>query len=409
MRLSRPVALIVALTCVGGAVGAEQEPVTVKDISVHPRANLKSSDDTFTLHPKVMVGVGYNDNIFATQTNEKDDFYGRGLVGLMGDWRLNPHNSIAFNGEFEGLHYSKSENKKGNMVGGVADVDFKWKEANNEGLLHGGYARFDDPLVETGQQILRENIVGAGSLTMQGSAIRSVTMASITGTNYLEAGLGFTELSRDNTVYDLTERVGVTTARDTFYYALVGINRSDYWQNTQFNDSVGITAGLGTQFRLGDRATMTAEGGVTYRMYENNFNNNVAYDDEKYLAPYADIKVRWPWESGSHVGINLFSRVDESLTANAAWVYGAALDGRLRLLARSGLFAGAAFYHSEDSGQGIGIATQERDTFEVSGGFDHELCRGCVGRLKATYTDSDTDVSNSFTRLIVAADIAIAY
>ena len=409
MSLNRPVTLLIALTCVGTGMGVEQEPISVKDISVRPMGNFNAVDGTVVLHPKVLLGVGYNDNIFATDTNEKDDVYGRGLAGLTADWRLNPHSSLAFNGEFEGLHYSESENEKGNMVGGLADLDYKWREAKNEGILHGGYARYDDPLVETGEQILRENIVGSGALTMQGAEMRTVANASITAIDYLEDGNGFTSDSRDNTVYSAFGRVGITTARDTFYYGLVGIDRVDYWETTQFNNSWGVTAGVGSQVRLGERSSLTAEGGVTYRVYDDNFNKNVSYDDETVLAPYINITAKWPWESGSHVGLNVFSRLDESLTANAAWASGGGIDGRYRLLARSALFASVSYYHSEDSGMGQGATVENRDSVDIAGGVEHEMCKGVVGRLKAVYTDSDSETSNSFTRLVVAADLAIAF
>jgi hypothetical protein len=409
MPLNRPVSLLVALACVGSAVGADQDPVNVKDISVRPMANLTADNGTLVLHPKVLLGVGFNDNIFATETNEKDDVYGRGLVGLTADWRLNPHNSLAFNGEFEGLHYSKSENENGNMVGGLAEADYKWREAKNEGTIHGGYARFDDPLVETGQQILRENFIGSGSLTMQGSEMRTVANANITATNYLEDGLGFTSDSRDNSVYSAMGRFGITTARDTYYYALIGGDRVEYWDSNQFNNSWGVKAGLGSQVRLGDRSSLTAEAGVDYRVYDDYFNKSATYDDKTIIGPYVNIAARWPWETGSHVGLKAFSRLDESLTANAALVYGGGLDGRYRLLAHSALFAAANIYHSEDSGQGAGIATETRDTIDVSGGIEHEMCKGVVGRLKAVYTDSDSENSNSFTRLVTAFDLAIAF
>jgi hypothetical protein len=226
--------------------------------------------------------------------------------------------------------------------------------------------------------------------------------------DYLEDGIGFTADSRDNTVFRLTGRMGRTTARETFYYLMLSGDVTDYKQNTQFNDSTGITAGLGAQVRLGERSTLSAEGGVAYRAYDDNFGGLNANDDKNVYAPYISIAARWPWESGSQVGLNIFSRIDESITANAAWVYGAQLDGRYRLLAHSGLFGSLGGYHSADSGQGAGT-TEERDTFEVAAGVDHEITKGLVGRLKASYTDSTAEISNDFSRYIVSFDLAVAF
>ena len=410
MRFDRPVALLVAIACTTSVMAAENDnPVLVKDLNVEPRANLTADDGTLRLHPKAMLGVGYNSNIFAEAQDEKDDFYVRGLAGLQADWRLNAHNSLALNGEFEGLQYSDDDNKDGNMVGGLLTADYRWNEANNNAVVHAGYARFDDPLIQTGEQILRQTIDGSGMVDLRGANLRTIIKASVTATDYLEDGSGFSEESRDSTVYQVLGRLGLNTARDTYYYALLGVDRWDYWDNVQYNDSNGILAGLGTKLRMGDRATLLAEGGATYRIYEEDFGNNAAYDDKQVLAPYLNIQALWPWESGSSVGLNAFSRLDESLTANAAWVYGAVLDGRYRLLARSALFGSLGGYHSEDSGQGQGLANDSRDTLEAVAGVEHEITKGLVGRLRATYTDSTADVSNDFTRYIVAVDLAAAF
>jgi hypothetical protein len=411
MRFTRPVALLTAIACAVPALGAADSEalVRVKDLDVEPRANLTADDGTLRLHPKALLGVGYNSNIFAEADDENDDIYLRGLAGLQADWRLNPHNALALNGEIEALKYLDSDNDEGDLVGGLLTGDWFWQEANNQAQVHAGYARFDDPLIQTGEQILRQNIDGYLNLDLRGATFRTIIKAGATALDYLEDGVSFDEESRDNTVYRATARLGVNTARDTYYYALVGVDRWDYWENIQYNDSNGLTVGLGTQVRIGDRSTLTAEGGATYRLYEDDFAGIDDYDDEQVLAPYLSIAARWPWETGSRVGLNVFSRLDESLTANAAWIYGAALDGRYRLLARSALFGSLGGYHSEDSGEGPGIPNEERDTVEAVAGVEHEVTKGLVGRLRLTWTDSDAEISNDFTRYIVAFDLAAAF
>ena len=408
MLITRPVALLLTIACGTSAFAADTSPVQVKDIAVTPRANLTADDGTLTLHPKALLGAGYNSNIYAEEDNENDDSYLHYLAGLQADWRLSPHHSVALNGEFEGVNYSKSSSENADLVGGLLGGDYRWREANNNAHIHAGYARFDDPLIESGEQILRQNIDGLAALTLQGAEVRTVVDFTATALDYLEDGTGFTAESRDNTVFRLTGRMGTTTARETFYYALLSGDVTDYKENIQFNDSTGITAGLGAQVRLGERSTLSAEGGIAYRSYADNFGGLNANDDKNVYAPYISIAARWPWENGSQVGLNIFSRIDESITANAAWVYGAQLDGRYRLLAHSGLFGSLGGYHSADSGQGAGT-TEERDTFEVAAGVDHEITKGLVGRLKASYTDSTAEISNDFTRFIVSFDLAVAF
>lgn len=411
MRIDRPVALLVAIACASSVVAAESDnPVRVKDLEVVPRANLTADDGTLRLHPKALLGAGFNSNIFAEADGEEnDDFYVRGLAGLVADWRLGPHQQLTLDGELEALTYLDSDNEDGDLVGGLLAGDYRWHQTGTDVRVHAGYARFDDPLIQSGEQILRQTIDGSAMVTLQGTTVRTVIEAGATATDYLDDGLGFTDESRDSTLYRVIGRVGWTTARETFYYALLGIDFNDYWDNVQYNDSTGITAGVGAQVRLGERSVLTAEGGVTYRMYEDTYGGIDAYDDEDYYAPYVSVAALWPWESGSHLGLKLFSRVDESLTANAAWIYGLQVDGRYRLLAHSALIGSAAGYHSEDSGEGVGVPTEERDTVEAMVGVEHEIAKGVVGRLKGTYTDSDAEISNDFSRYIVALDFAVAY
>jgi Putative beta-barrel porin 2 len=408
MRFDRPVALLVAIAC-ASSLSAEDQ-VQVKDLVVAPRANLTTDDGTLRLHPKAMLGTGFNSNIFdEIDGDENDDLYVRGLAGLLADWRLGPHQQLSLNGELEALNYLDDDNDEGNLVGGLLMGDFRYSQTGTDVRVHGGFARFDDPLIQTGEQILRQNIDVSLQVALQGATYRTVIDAGVVGTDYLEDGIDFTEDSRDNTIYRATGRFGWTSARETFYYALLGADFSDYWDNIQYNDSTGITAGVGAQVRLGERSVLTAEGGMSFRMYDDNYGGVTAYDDKKVYAPYLSVAAQWPWESGSHVGLRLFSRLDESVTANAAWIYGAQLDGRYRLLAHSGLVGSLAGYHSEDSGQIAGLQAEERDTLEAMLGVEHEITKGLVGRLKGTYTDSTAEFSNDFSRYIVALDFAVVF
>lgn len=414
MRLSQPVAVLTALAFAvpaGFAAegGAEPQPVQVKDFSVRPMANLAYSDDSLVLHPKVLVGVGYDSNVYTETTNENSGSFVEGMVGVVVDYRLNGHQSVVIDGEFETKNYLKKENDDGDLLGGRAAFDYRWQEEQNNAGLHLGYDRFDDPLIQTGEQILRQAIDGNVTAAFSTSVVRTVVKVGAVATDYLEDASFFTKDSRDNNDITATVRVGYSEARDTFYYALLGYERISYDEDIQFNSSNSATGGLGLQVRLGERSTLTAEGGVTYRVYDHNFANNTAWDDEKVLAPYLNLAVRWPWEEGSHVGARLFSRLDESVTANAAWVYGGIFEGRLRMAQHTGLFGSVGAYQSKDSGSGSGLQAEERTTVEGQAGIEHELRRGVVVRAKGVYTDSDSKTSNDFSRSVLTLEVAAAF
>lgn len=414
MRLRQPVALLTALACAlptgFAAEGTpEPKPVPVKDFSVRPMANLAYSDNRLLLHPKVLVGLGYDSNVYAETRDENSGTFVRGLVGVLLDYRINPHQSLAIDGEFETKTYLKEENDEGDLIGGRAALDYRWQEERNSAGLHLGYDRFNDPLIQTGEQVLRQTVDGNLSGAFSTSAILSVVRIGVVSTDYLEDAAYFTEQSRDNNEIDATLRIGYSEARDTFYYALIGYESVQYDEDTQFNSSNGVTGGVGLQVRLGERASLTAEGGVTYRIYDDNFAGSTAWDDEEVLAPYLNIAARWPWEQGSHIGLRLFSRLDESITANAAWVYGGIFDGRLRMAQHTGLFGSVSIYQSKDSGSGSGIQAEERTTQEGQAGIEHELRRGVVVRVKGTYTDSESKTATDFDRFVAVIEAAAAF
>ena len=88
MRLYQPVALLTALavTIPAGFAAegaAEPQPVPVKDFNVRPMANFAYADNRLVLHPKALVGVGYDSNVYAETTNEHSGTFVRGLVGVL--------------------------------------------------------------------------------------------------------------------------------------------------------------------------------------------------------------------------------------------------------------------------------------------------------------------------------------
>jgi hypothetical protein len=413
MRLSRPVSLLTMLACsvpaFAAQVDSELATVQVKDFGVRPMANLTLDDGTWTIHPKALAGVGYNTNIYAEENDPHKGAYYRALAGVVTAYRLNEANKLSFDGELETDRYFDSKNSGGNLGGGRAALDYLWRQQNDDVALHAGFSRYNDPLVETGEQILNQ-VYNLGAFgTFNGARGRLVTGATFTRTDYLEDAAGFSKSSRDNDDIQVSARVGCIRGREAFYYVLARYERIQYDENTQFNNGSGYTVGLGDQTPVGERSTLLLEGGATYRTYDHEFAGSSTYDDKSVVAPYLNALLTWPWEEGSRLAVGAFSRLDASLTANAAWVYGASVDARYRLLANAALFGGVSLYHSKDDGHAAGFETEERTTEELEAGVEYELRRGVAARLKGDYTHSNSKTENSFNRFIAAFDIAVVF
>jgi len=426
MRWTRPVSILTSLACLApiGAADLVQDspaktneqdapPVQVKDLTIKPMANLSFRNGTITVDPKVLVGIGYDSNIFSVPsggTKNSDGFY-VGLVGLTLRDRLNDHNRVVVDGEFEtDRYFDSSKNNTGDLTGGHARADYFWTD-NKADEIHaeGEYQKYRDPLVETGETILRQTANASLYGTWQGPKSRVVVGGSFLRTDYLQDSAFFIASARSNDYYEGDIRVGYAPAKESFYYVMATALATKYDHNTEFNNSGGFIAALGVQKLLATRTSLLIEAGVEHKTYTNDFNADPEYNDKSVSAPYGNLFLNWKWEEGSNVGIRGFSTLQDSLTANSAWIYGGDLEARYRLAARASLFGSITAYHSKDDGHALGIDLEARTTEVIELGAEYVLRRGLVTRIKGDYTNSKSVDENTFHRFVGVWEIAAAF
>ena len=426
MRWTRPVSILTSLAFLA-PLGAEDlvqdspaktgaqdaPPVQVKDFYVKPMANLSYFNNTLTLDPKVLVGIGYDSNIFSVPssvTKNSDGFY-VGLVGLTLRDRLNDHNRIVIDGEFEtDRYFDSTKNNQGDLTGGHARADYFWTDSKADEIhAEGEYQKYRDPLVETGETILRQTANASLYGTWNGPKSRVVVGGSFLRTDYLQDSLFFVASARSNDYYEGDIRVGYAPAKESFYYVMATALATKYDHNTEFNNSGGFIAALGVQKLLATRTSLLIEAGVEHKTYSNDFNADPQYNDKSVSSPYGNLFLNWKWEEGSNVGIRGFSTLNDSLTANSAWIYGGDIEARYRLAARVAIFGSVTGYHRKFDGHAVGFATDMRTTEVVELGAEYVLRRGLVTRVKGDYTNSKDDLENTFHRFVGIWEIAAAF
>jgi hypothetical protein len=426
MRWTRPVSILASLACLA-PIGAEDlvqdspaktneqdaPPVQVKDFYVKPMANLTYRNGTITIDPKVLVGIGYDSNIFSVPEGDpknSDGFY-VGLVGLTLRDRLNDHNRIVIDGEFEtDRYFNSNKNDQGDLTGGHARADYYWTDKQADEIhAEGEYQKFRDPLIETGESILRQTVDASLYGTWNGPQSRVVVGGSFVRTDYLQDSVFFNASARSNDLYEGDIRLGYAPARESFYYVLLSALATRYDFNTEFNNSAGGIAALGVQRLLATRTSLLIELGIEHKNYTNDFDADPEYNDKSVSAPYGNIFLNWKWEEGSNVGIRAFSSLEDSLTANSAWIYGGDIEARYRLAAKSAVFGSVTGYHSKDDGHATGIDTEVRTTEVVELGAEYVLRRGLVTRVKGDYTNSKSVDENTFHRFVGIWEIAAAF
>jgi hypothetical protein len=432
MRWTRPVSLLTAIACCV-PLGAEDlvsdspaktnatdaAPVQIKDFSVKPMANLSYFGDTLTIDPKVLVGIGYDSNIFSTPNNPDSDGFYVGLVGATIRDRINDHNRLAIDGEFEtDRYFDSNKNDQGDLTGGHLRGDYFWTDKQSDEIhAQGGYSKYRDPFVDTGETILSQTIDGSIYGTWNGVKARVVVGGGAVRTDYLEDGLTFKATNLNNDDYKGDIRIGLVQARESFYYVLAAFDDKQYDHKFDvvanpggYNDSTGYTVALGIQTLLGTRTSAEVEAGIIARNYAKDFQNNPSYNDQNVYKPYGNVLLKWKWEEGSFIGARAFSTIDDSITANSSWIYGADLDGRYRLAARAAVFANVTGYHSVDDGHPVGIDAASRTTEVGELGVEYILRRGLITRVKGDYTHSSAnDNVEAFNRFVGIWEIAAAF
>ncbi len=405
---------IAAMSVSAFAAEGEAEKVSVGGFAIEPMGHMSSPDGAVTVHPKALVGVSYNTNVYATQTNEQDDFFYSVTAGVDVGWQMAEHDKLTVSAEYMGEAYASQSGR--NLQGGRGTFAYRHDAQLWDASAVASAARTNDPFINTGEQIKHDDFDAAFNGTRTGFSGSIGAGLSFSRRNYLEDSATFGKDDRDYNVYGANLRVGKEVGDQSELYVRGFIDKRDYDNNTLasgapgFNDSTGYGGLLGVKAKIGTRSGLIAEAGATYRSYSDDFRKDKTYDDKTVIAPIGNLIYRWNFEEGSFLGAHAFSSLEESVTSNAAWLYGAALDGRYRLLEKAALFGSAGAYQLVASGHATGQTDDEvRTTEEITVGAEYILHRGIGLRLKNTYTNSKSKTQNDFTRDIVSLELGFVY
>jgi hypothetical protein len=410
---SLTLATIAALSVQAFAEDQEDERVSIGGFAIEPWGHLAPSD-TVVIHPKALVGISYNTNVFATQNNEKGDTFYSAMAGFDLRWRPTQEDHLTFSGEFVDESYVKQTGR--DLSGGKGSLFYKHDAQVWDATGQADYARTNDPFINTGEEIKHDDMDVAIAGTRHWEYDNLGVGASFARRNYLENSLTFGKNDRDYNTYGANVRAGREVNDASEYYARLWIDQRNYDHNTLasggpgFNNSTGYGGVVGVKSKIGTRSGVLAELGATYRVYSDDFQKNAAYNDKTVLAPAGNLLFRWNYEEGSWVGARAFSSIEESVESNAAWLYGAGVDARYRLLEKAALFGDASIFQLKNSGHAPPLASDEvRTTEEITAGAEYTLHRGLGVRLKNVYDNSHSKYFNSFQRDIIGLELGFVY
>ncbi len=408
----------------------DTDKVVVDGFGIQPMGNIASTDDAVVVHPKALLGFGYDSNIFATQTNIKGSAFWDLVAGVDGKWVPNQEDKLVLSAEFEGQKYLSQSGR--NLSGGLGVLSYRHSAERWEAGGVATVSRTNDPLIVTGQEIKHDDYALQADVSRHSEVYNEMLGVSFDRTHYLEGSPGiFARDYRNSDLYGVNVRLGKVVGDDSEYYLRAVVDHRTYDQGTfaqpvlipgtslvtthGYNTSTGLTAlAGGWKHKIGTRSGLILELGPTYRSYYDNFEGDPNFNDRRVVNLAADMRYRWNYEVGSWWGARAYSTIEDSVFSNAARLYGVMIDTRYRLKAdeQAALFGQVSGYELVDSG-GPKTASEPdaetRTTLELSGGAEYMLEQGLGIRLKDVFDDSHSKYFNSFRRDVIELEVAFVY
>jgi hypothetical protein len=385
---------------------ATDELVPVHDFLVEPSGNFTLEDGRIVLHPKALTGVGYDSNVYATESDQSADVYWRGMIGLFSKYSPNRDLSISFDGEYERQLFRKDTDRDatiGRSVITIADYGPGYIINGDIGIL-----RLDDPLFDSGVRAVHEvATINAG--LRQDDAIRHQDFSiEYQRQDYLQDTPFFTRDDMDSSAVTAMVHEGILPLPDDEWYigGSIGFNHYDV---EHFNSSNRVTSFIGWDKALGGRSKIDISIGESWWKFDDNFAQDPSYDDREVSTPYADASLHWSWAEGDDLHARVYSQLLDSLISNAYRAVGCEIGGLLSLPERNTAFMNVGIFEARASGAAAGEEIEVRRNEEGTVGFDYVLHDGVVVRIEGDYVKSLSRTSNSYNRLSATVDMAVVY
>ena len=342
---------------------------------------------SFLIYPKVEVGAGWTDNIFAVENNPQDDTFVNIDPSIMAQsqWSLHALRLSA------GLrHHEVLENSSESQTGYFASAEGRYDATPYLTVAGraGGNRRFEDrgstnSPTGTAEPIEVTTLNGGSTVTLQRGRVRALGAVDYAAFDYADSrsttGAEIDQDFRDQAVLRATGRGEYSISPDTALLGVVSYTRTDYDTDTALlnRDSDEVRGLVGANFDL--TALMRGEVGVGYisREYE-----NAAYGSLDGLAALARLEY-FPTQLVTVTG-TLRRAIDDSTTPGSGGFFtnSATLTADYELL-RNLIVGGRLDYRLDEF---EGLDREDRST-SATVGAQYLINRNIGLGATASYTD----------------------
>lgn len=306
----------------------------------------------FTIFPKIQVDTEYNNNVFASATDEQDDvvFRIKPEVSIESDWSRHALRAFASSVINQYVDFD-TENTTDWTVGANGRLDVVRGSSIDAGAQYG---HLTEPRTSTNTAQASVNPIEYDQASAYLSAVRAMGRIRVSGRADVSSfeyedgrtadGNLIDQSARDRTAFSLAGRIDYAISPATAVFGQISGNERDYdsqgTSTTPARDSSGYEALVGVNFELG--AVSRGEVAAGYI--------SQSYDD----AAYSDID-----GFGGRAQLEWFPTELTTITASAS-----------RTIQDSGIIGSAGYLSSE-----------------IGGRVDHELLRNVVVSGRVSYSE----------------------
>lgn len=413
-----PLAPIAALLSLGGpCLGAAEvttpttaqlmeRPLAIGWFRLEPWANLTYRDDRVRLHPKGLLGIGYDSNPKAVEDDPEGDVFVDLRAGSEMGWYLSDTAALRIDAELTGKRYIDTEGQ--DVLGGRAEAVWLREELVWRYLAEASIARLETPLEVSGEEIVRNEYRARAAATRIGSIHEITGDLAYRRIDLGESGRGFDSEIKDRHLLSLGGRYETRSGERSRWYG-EGVATYSGYDEDVLNDHVGLRLSWGWRGELRNRLKMDAVIGAEVRSYEDDFAGDDAYDDQLVAGPAALVQVSFPWRDRSELILRADTHLEDSSTSNAAHLYGGGAFLRLRQSERFEWVGELNYLAVQGSGSAAGEPVRRANILSASAAFQWHIRRGAATGISVSYTDHDENVFGGFQRVVLEVQAAVAF
>ena len=404
-RLSlRPASTACCCLLAASLPSAESDIVAVDGLRLRPGGNLGSADERLRWHPKAALS-GLWDSNPGQNPEARSDQALRWLAGADLCWDVGEAARVDGSVQVSSTDYrtfDQGDFTAGSLRLAVTGQGEVWRPSLRVSAL-----RADDPLVETGRSVIRNEYDAEAALKRTGERTTIGVGLVWYEVDYERATYADRRDRRRQEARLLAERAtGDRLILEALLQGFAVVYRSDVGP---YQDAVGLAATAGVRLRPRERLVLTLHLGAELRQHGDDFAGDPAYADQRVVAPVGEALAAWEVGEGGRLRLRVAQNLVEGSTANTASISIAGAGGDLTLAAGQFLRADATWTGRRDDGAPAAAEVASTSTLEFRLGGVQPLGRGLSLTAELALRQQDGSGAADYTQFWARAGLAWAW